>query len=219
VAQDSAALCVKDVEDRATLAEREALEMVLRVEAKNAVVLASAREDAKGLVRKIALLKGKLAEERRAREVAEENSCDLSKIVADAERQWEVSERERQEQFEELSLLQIQGSEVCHAIAGPPRVRNHLCEGMQLAALSHTEMARELATLRAVVSSAAESAFGHSPDEVFHMDVVGELAAEFQKMGEQRSRLEQPTVRICNLLLGPSPSRAQLADRLDEAIG
>jgi hypothetical protein len=63
VAQDSAALCVKDVEDRATLAEREALEMVLRVEAKNAVVLASAHEDAKGLVRKIALLKGKLAED------------------------------------------------------------------------------------------------------------------------------------------------------------
>jgi hypothetical protein len=60
---DSAALHVKDVEDRATLAERVALERVLRVETENAAALASASEDAKGFVRKIALLEGKLVAE------------------------------------------------------------------------------------------------------------------------------------------------------------
>jgi hypothetical protein len=45
-----------------------------------------------------------------------------------------VSERERQEQFEELTLLQTRGSELCHAIVGAPRVRNHFSEGMQLVA-------------------------------------------------------------------------------------
>jgi hypothetical protein len=48
------------------------------------------------------------------------------------------------------------------------------------------------------------------------VEVVGELAAEFQTMEEQRSRLERPTVRIYDLLLGPPSSQARLADRLDE---
>jgi hypothetical protein len=30
------------------------------------------------------------------------------------------------EHFEELTLLQTQGFELCHAIVSPPRVRNHL---------------------------------------------------------------------------------------------
>jgi hypothetical protein len=42
-AWDSATLRVKDVEDRATLAEREVLERVSRVEAENTMALASAR--------------------------------------------------------------------------------------------------------------------------------------------------------------------------------
>jgi hypothetical protein len=46
---------------------------------------------------------------------------------------------------------------------------------------------------------------------------VGELVAEFQYLEERW--LEQPGMRICNLLLGPPPSRARLADRLDNAIG
>jgi hypothetical protein len=90
-----------------------------------------------------------------------------------------VSKRERQEQFEELTLLQTRGSELCHTIVGPPRVRNHLLEGMRLAALCHIEMDGELASLQAAVSSIAESALGRSPDEVFHMEVVGELVAGF----------------------------------------
>jgi hypothetical protein len=48
------------------------------MEVQNAMALASAHEDAEGLVRKIALLEGEFAEERRARELAEENFCGLS---------------------------------------------------------------------------------------------------------------------------------------------
>jgi hypothetical protein len=63
-AWDSAALRVKDAKDQDTLVEREAWESVLRVEVENTVTLASAREDVEGLVQKIALLEGELAEER-----------------------------------------------------------------------------------------------------------------------------------------------------------
>jgi hypothetical protein len=38
-------------------------------------------------------------------------------------------------------------------------------------------------------------------------------------MEERWSRLEQRTVRIYDLLLGPPPGQARLADHLDEAIG
>jgi hypothetical protein len=62
VARDSAALHVKDAEDWASPTEREAWERVLRMEAGNAVVIAFAREDAEGLVQKIALREGELAE-------------------------------------------------------------------------------------------------------------------------------------------------------------
>jgi hypothetical protein len=75
-AWDSTAIHVKDVEDRATLAEREALERVSRAKVENAMALASSCEDAKGLAQKIALLEDELAAECRA---------------------WEVSEREHQE--------------------------------------------------------------------------------------------------------------------------
>jgi hypothetical protein len=70
-ARDGTALCVKDVEDRDTQAEREALEKVLRAKAEKAMALTFAHEDAEGLVQKITLLEGKLVEECQAREVAE----------------------------------------------------------------------------------------------------------------------------------------------------
>jgi hypothetical protein len=38
-------------------------------------------------------------------------------------------------------------------------------------------------------------------------------------MEERRSWFERPVVKICDLLLGPPPGRAQLADHLDEATG
>jgi hypothetical protein len=43
-----------------------------------------------------------------------------------------MSERECQEQFEELTLLQTQSSELCHAIVDPPWARHHLFEGIDL---------------------------------------------------------------------------------------
>jgi hypothetical protein len=46
--------------------------------------------------------------------------------------------------------------------------------------------------------------------------VVGELAAEFQKMEDWHSRLERQAARTCDLLLGPPPARAQLTNCLDE---
>jgi hypothetical protein len=101
----STVIHVKDAEDQAGLMEREARERVSRVEAENAAALASAREDAEGLVRKIALLEGELVEARRAREVAEEKSRGLSNAVANAEHRWEVFEKECREHFEELILL------------------------------------------------------------------------------------------------------------------
>jgi hypothetical protein len=106
--------------------EREALERVSRVEVENIMVLASTREDAEGFVRKIAHLEGDLVVEHQARE---------------------VSERESRVQFEELTLLQTLGSELCHTIVGPPRASHHPSEGMQHVALHHIEMAGELATL------------------------------------------------------------------------
>jgi hypothetical protein len=105
-----------------------------------------------------------------------------------------------------------------HAIIGPPQASHHLSEGMRLAALRHTEMVEELATLQATVSSVVESVLGCSPNNIFYTEVVGELAAEFQKMEEWRSRLERPASRICDLLPGPPFGRPRLADCLDEAV-
>jgi hypothetical protein len=68
------------------------------MEEDNTVTLASARENAEGSIQKIALHEGELAAERQTRE---------------------ASERECREQFEELTLLQTQDSELCHAIVGP----------------------------------------------------------------------------------------------------
>jgi uncharacterized protein CbrC (UPF0167 family) len=62
-------------------------------------------------------------------------------------------------------------------------------------------------------------ALGHSPNDTFRVEVVGELIAEFQKLEERCSQFEWPATRICDLLLGTPPGRAQLAERLDEATG
>jgi uncharacterized lipoprotein NlpE involved in copper resistance len=78
---------------------------VSRVEAENVMVLASTHKDAKCLVQKIALLKGELAEARRAQEVVEENSRGLFDTAANVERRCQVSQRVRWEPFEELTLL------------------------------------------------------------------------------------------------------------------
>jgi hypothetical protein len=85
---------------------------------------------------------------------------------------------------------------------------------MRASALRHTEMDGELATFQA-----AESVHGRSPDETFWVDVVGELAAEFWKLEELCSWLEQLGTRICDLLLGLPFGWARWADHLDEAAG
>jgi hypothetical protein len=90
---------------------------------------------------------------------------------------------------------------------------------MRLAALRHIEMVEEHAVPQAVVSSATKSVLGRSPNENFHVEVVGELVAEFQRVEERISRLERPAVRIYDLLIGPPTSRVWLADHLDEATG
>jgi hypothetical protein len=83
---DSVVTLVKDAEDHTALAEKEAQKRVLRVEVESATVLASAREEAEGLVWKITFLEGELVDVRRAREVVEENSRGLSDVAANAER-------------------------------------------------------------------------------------------------------------------------------------
>jgi hypothetical protein len=99
VAWDGANLHIKDAEDWAALAEREALERVSRAEAENSTALSSARADAEGLKQKIVLLEDELAEERRV---------------------WQTPEREHRERFKELTLLQTRDSKLCLAIIVPP---------------------------------------------------------------------------------------------------
>jgi hypothetical protein len=112
------------------------------VEVKNAMMLASTREDAEGLARKVTLLEEDLAADRQV---------------------WEASEREHRAHFEELTLLQTRGSELCHVIAGPPWEKHHLSKGMQLVTLRHTEMARKLTVYQAVVSSPWSRCSGARP--------------------------------------------------------
>jgi hypothetical protein len=74
-------------------------------EVEDAASLASARKDAEGLVRKVTLLEGKLAEARWVKEVAEEKFYSLSDVLTDGVWWLVVFEMERQEQFKELSVL------------------------------------------------------------------------------------------------------------------
>jgi hypothetical protein len=66
-----------------------------------------------------------------------------------------------------------------HSRPPPPRVRGHLSEVMRIATVRHTKMAEQLATLRAVVSSTAESVLRCSPTKAFRVNVVEEMLAEF----------------------------------------
>jgi hypothetical protein len=97
---------VKDVEDQASLAEREARDWVSRVEAESATTLASACREAEGFAQKIALLEGELMESHRAQDTVKLNSQGLSHMAADTERRWEEYVRECQEWVQELTLLQ-----------------------------------------------------------------------------------------------------------------
>jgi hypothetical protein len=115
---------------------------------------------------------------------------------------------EPREQFEKLSLLWAQGSELSLAIVGTPRVRNHLSDRMWATALRHTKMAGELAALQAVVSSTMELVLGSSRNERFWLEIMDELVVEFRRLEELCSRLERLGARICDLLLGLSLGQA-----------
>jgi hypothetical protein len=86
-----------------------------------------------------------------------------------------------------------------------PTGEGSLSEGMRHATLRHNQMVGELAALQVVVSSATESALGCSPNDTIHVEVVGELVTEFQKLEEWHPRLERLAMRIYDLLLGPPP--------------
>jgi hypothetical protein len=178
---DNAVTLIRVAEDWAALAEREARERVSRVEAESATTLASSRGEVEDLAWWIALFEGGLAEVRNSRDMTEEKSWGLTDTVTDAEWRLEESKRECREQVKELTLLQIRGFELCLTVVGPPRVRSHLLEGMRVATLCYTEMARELAALRTTVSSTAEFTLGHSPNDTFLVEVVDELIAELQR--------------------------------------
>jgi hypothetical protein len=64
------------------------------------------------------------------------------------------------------------------------------------------------AAFRVTVSSTMELVLRHSPNNTALMEVVDGLVAKFQKVEGCWAKLEQPAVRICDLLLGPPPGRA-----------
>jgi hypothetical protein len=90
---------------------------------------------------------------------------------------------------------------------------------MQVTALHHTEMVRELATLRLAVSCTVELVLGRSPGETSRVEVENELVAKFQRLEELCSWLEGHGARICGLLVGPPASQDRWVDRLDKAAG
>jgi hypothetical protein len=90
---------------------------------------------------------------------------------------------------------------------------SHLSEGIPIATLRHTEMAEELVTLQATVSSTVEFMLGSLPDKTFQVEVVDELVVEFWKVEERLGE------RICDLLLRLPFILARLANHVDEATG
>jgi hypothetical protein len=90
---------------------------------------------------------------------------------------------------------------------------------MRFAAACHTEMAMQLAVLRAAVSSATQPVLGRLPTEAFQADVMGVMLAHFWEQVERCLRLENSSSRVCNLTLGPAHDRVQLTICLEEAIG
>jgi hypothetical protein len=141
-------------------------------EVENVTLQASVLEDAKGLICKVSLLEGELAEEHQVWDVVDGKFRNLSNASADGTRRLVVSKMEHLEQYEELSLLWAWGAELCLAIVGPSQVRSHLSVRMWAAALHHTEMVGELTTFWVTVSSAMELVLGRSPNETSRVEVM-----------------------------------------------
>jgi hypothetical protein len=136
------------------------------------------------------------------RDVAKVKLHNLSDVVADSARWLVVSERVCWEMLGESSLQQACDCELCLAIVGLPRVRNHLSQRMRDTALRHIEMAVALIMLQVAVTSVVESVLGCLSVEAFQVEVVGKLLAEFWRIEELCSLLEWPSTRIHDLLLG-----------------
>jgi hypothetical protein len=184
VAWESTTAFVKEAEDRAVLAEREAGEKVLNMEVESGIALASTRGKAKGITRRIALLDGMLAEARHAQDTIEMNFRGTSDMEADANYQREEDEGVCQEQDQDPTLPQTWGFELCQAIVGPMRVRAHPSKGLWIVVNLHTEKAKQFVVLWAAISSVAASVLERSPTEAFRVNVVDELFAEIQKQEE-----------------------------------
>jgi hypothetical protein len=142
-------------------------------------MLASIWEDAEGLARKVALLEGELAEAHRAWEVAEEKFRSLSGMSAEGAWRLVVSEMERREQFEELSLLWAWGTELCLTIIRSSQMKSPLSVRMHVAALCHAGVVGELTALWAAVSSTVELVLGCLTDETSQVEVMNKLTAKF----------------------------------------
>jgi hypothetical protein len=136
------------------------------------------------------------------RDVAKVKLHNLSDVVADSARWLVVSERVCWEMLGESSLQQACDCELCLAIVGLPRVRNHLSQRMRDTALRHIEMAVALIMLQVAVTSVVESVLGCLSDEAFQVEVVGKLLAKIWRIEELCSLLEWPSTRIHDLLLG-----------------
>jgi hypothetical protein len=80
---ESTTTVVRDVEDRAALAEMEAQERVSTVEAESTATLASAHGEVEDLAQRVALLEGELAVVRQSRDMTEEKSRGWTDAVAD----------------------------------------------------------------------------------------------------------------------------------------
>jgi hypothetical protein len=88
---------------------------------------------------------------------------------------------------------------------------------MQIGALRHAQMIKELLMLQVVISSATEIVLRRLPTKTLRVEVVDELVAEFWKQEKRWSRLERHGTSVCDPILGPPFGRAWLADRLKEA--
>jgi hypothetical protein len=85
---------IREAEEQAALAERQARERVLRMEVESVAVLASARGEAEGFTRRIALLEGELMEAHQVHDTTEVNCRGLSDTAAYSDQRWEEAQRE-----------------------------------------------------------------------------------------------------------------------------
>jgi hypothetical protein len=90
---------------------------------------------------------------------------------------------------------------------------------MRATTIHHIETAEELAVHQAAMTSAVELVLGHLLDKTFYVEIADELVAQFWKLEELCSRLEQPSARICDLLLMLLVDQVRWANHLDEPVG